>query len=118
MITNGEHSAWGFSWDTRVLRDINRGPDPPRSGNLECETVQHGYGSRRTHTREKLRLQSTPKQLKTIDPTSFHLQYLIVGPRWEPDTNTDWPTDRRSYHDFDYVRRPNHNCTVVRSQHC
>jgi hypothetical protein len=27
---------------------------------------------------------------------------LVTGPRWMPDTKTDWPTDRRSYDNFDF----------------
>jgi hypothetical protein len=27
---------------------------------------------------------------------------LVAGPRWESDTKTDWPTDRRSQGNFDF----------------
>jgi hypothetical protein len=27
---------------------------------------------------------------------------LVAGPRWEPDTKTDWPTDRRSQISFNF----------------
>jgi hypothetical protein len=27
---------------------------------------------------------------------------LVAGPRWVPDTKTDWPTDCRSYYNFDF----------------
>jgi hypothetical protein len=27
---------------------------------------------------------------------------LVAGPRWAPDTKTDWPTDCRSKCDFDF----------------
>jgi hypothetical protein len=27
---------------------------------------------------------------------------LVAGPRWAPDTMTDWQTDCRSYCDFDF----------------
>jgi hypothetical protein len=27
---------------------------------------------------------------------------LVAGPRWTPDTKTDWPTDCRSLCDFDF----------------
>jgi hypothetical protein len=29
-------------------------------------------------------------------------QNLVMGPRWVPDTKTDWPTDRRSIISFSY----------------
>jgi hypothetical protein len=27
---------------------------------------------------------------------------LVMGPRWVPNTKRDWPTDRRSHHNFDF----------------
>jgi hypothetical protein len=27
---------------------------------------------------------------------------LVVSPRWVLYSKTDWPADRRSYHDFDF----------------
>jgi hypothetical protein len=27
---------------------------------------------------------------------------MVAGSRWWPDTRTDWPTDRRSYYNFDF----------------
>jgi hypothetical protein len=27
---------------------------------------------------------------------------LVMGSRWESDTKTDWPTDRRSQHNFNF----------------
>jgi hypothetical protein len=47
---------------------------------------------------------SRPREL----PTSTSLQRsdsnkdLVVSPRWVLDTKTDWPTDRQSYHNFDF----------------
>jgi hypothetical protein len=30
------------------------------------------------------------------------IETLVTGPRWAPDTKTDWPTDCRSQCDFDF----------------
>jgi hypothetical protein len=32
----------------------------------------------------------------------FWEEKLVAGPRWVPDTKTDWPTDRRSSYNFDF----------------
>jgi hypothetical protein len=47
-----EPSAWGYSWTTLFLGDIDTrgGPDPPGWGSLESETVKCGHESRGTRT--------------------------------------------------------------------
>jgi hypothetical protein len=36
---------------------------------------------------------------------------MVAGPRWEPDTKIDWPTDRRSKYNFDF--NFNFECDLV-----
>jgi hypothetical protein len=50
-----EPSAWGYNWATLFLGDINTRSGPLGWGNLESETVEHGYESRWTRIREYLR---------------------------------------------------------------
>jgi hypothetical protein len=46
-------------------------------------------------SRQRGRTTSTNPQLSN-DNSCEGGGKLVVGPRWVPDTKTDWPTDRRS----------------------
>jgi hypothetical protein len=98
----------GYNWATLFLEDINAGTWP---GILKIEKIKCDHESRWIETRERLRwrgpattenynllregapCQQNHKCLKMILKKRKN---LFAGPRWVPNTKTDWPTDRRS----------------------
>jgi hypothetical protein len=76
-------------------------------------TLKYGLESRETQTRVRLRWRgpaatvnyrpvlSSERALQSNKPATSKENFkekekLVAGPRWVPDTKTDWPTDCRS----------------------
>jgi hypothetical protein len=53
-------------------------------------------------SRQRGRPTSTNPKLSTTKKSKREWGKLVAGPRWVPDTKMDWPTDRRSYYNFDF----------------
>jgi hypothetical protein len=85
-------------------------------GRLESETVKYGHESRGTRTGERLRWRrpaaivndrpvlssGRAPHTKKNPQESDSNKNVFLGPSWGLDNKTDWPTDRRSQHDFDF----------------
>jgi hypothetical protein len=54
--------------------------------------------------RSNCKVQTRPRQRGLPTLTNLQLsnskKNLVLGPRWGLDTKIDWPTDRRSQHNF------------------
>jgi hypothetical protein len=70
-------------------------------------TIKYGLESRGTQTRAGLRWRGpaatvnyrpvfSPERALQNNKPLLSKENLVSGPRWVPDTNTDWPTDCRS----------------------
>jgi hypothetical protein len=108
-------SARGYNWATLFLGDINTGTWPSRLGESQMRQVKCGLEFCGTLTKEWLLWQGPEAIIQKItDPSSrqrgcykitnpqlFQENFkekvkLVAGPRWAPDTKTDWPTVGRN----------------------
>jgi hypothetical protein len=88
-------------WDTEILSWVPQDSEP------RITTLARASSVCKAQTRRlfKGRPTSTNPQLSDGNKN------LVLGSRWVFDTITDWPTDRRSWHNFEF--EPQHNLTLT-----
>jgi hypothetical protein len=111
-------NAYGYNWATLFQVEINTGTWP--SGLRKSQILDSKIWSwalresdpgmtalARPRSNYKLQthslvMEGTPhKKEPQMSTGNWKEKNLVAGPRWVPDTKTDWPNDRKSSYKFD-----------------